>query len=138
MEKTYLIEDCKIKVSFGTGIVHITNDDELSKLLSKSLLPGSDQLVEAIKKDYLEWNEKELQVSDSSLIVEIWGHVYFDYFANTISRMIPLKLAGDFGAFVTERCEVIDSGEAKIDNNRKFWDLLAPHRNLIAGLLRAI
>lgn len=128
------LEGCKIKVSFKKRIVCITNDNELSKLLSHRIEERTTKLVKAIKKEYAALKGTELKIPDDSMIVEIWGHIYFERFALAINRFIKLKPVALFAKIAIKRCEIIDCGELSLDHNRFFWNALVPFKNLIAKL----
>jgi hypothetical protein len=138
MEKVYQIRNYEIRVSFAEKIVQITSDRALSKLLAESLESGTAELVELIKKDYFEINRNQLAISNDSMIIEIWGHVYFEHFINSIKRLFRLKLIDNLDDFVMERCSIIDSGETKIDKNRRFWDMIAPLKGIVAKMLQVL
>lgn len=129
------LEDCKIKVSFHKRLVRITNDNELDKLLARRIEERTTKLAKAIKKEYAAIKEKELKIPDDSMIVEIWGHVYFERFALALKQFIKLKPVAFFAKVAVKRCEIIDCGELQIDHNRFFWNVLAPFKTLIAKLL---
>lgn len=77
MEQSYHMEGCTIGVTFDPGIIRIRNDEQLWRLLKSDILPRTRRLVAFIKKDYLDWKAETLRIGDDSMVVEIWGHVYF-------------------------------------------------------------
>jgi hypothetical protein len=88
-----------------------------------------------VKKEYERLYKKELNISDASLAVEIWGHVYFEYFAIVFEKLVNMNLIKQMASKISSYCEIIDCGESEKDNNRFFWDILAPFKNQIAVLL---
>jgi hypothetical protein len=65
-------------------------------------------------------------------MVEIWGHLYASQFANALKTHIDLALTEKLAGLITRRSDTIDCGEASIDPNRKFWDMLARYYRLIS------
>lgn len=138
MKKEYYIEGYTILVSFEPKMIHIINDIQLEKLLSENLVKNAMQLVTLIKKDYIEEYHRDLQVSDSSMLIEIWGHVYFEYFTVLLTRIFPTDITDKIAEWVIGHCAVIDSGEKYEDTDRKFWDILVPFRDMIGELLSKV
>lgn len=138
MEGYYHIQGYGIYVSFDPGIVHIRNDESLRRLLDRSLGGGTTALVSMIKEEYKSAFGEELKISNDSLTVEIWGHVYFENFIGIVSNVFRLKMVTRLDQLVSEHCDIIDCGETNQDGNRKFWDSLAPHKDLIAQMLRRL
>lgn len=135
MKRDYYIEGYRIYVTFDPGIIRIRNDESLRKLLRESLEGGTEGLVSIIKEDYQSRYGEELKISDDSLIVEIWGHIYFENFAAILGNVFRLKMFERFDQVVSEHCDIIDCGESDQDGNRRFWDSLAPHKDFIARML---
>jgi hypothetical protein len=52
-----------------------------------------------------------------------------------MKKLIRLNLIEDAADFIIKRSDTIDCGEAVIDQNRKFWDLLANFKGLILTFL---
>jgi hypothetical protein len=135
MEQHFLIKGHSIKVTFEKGIAHIYNNEELWNLLNEATEAATEELVNSIKQSYKELYGTEFNISNESLCVEIWGHVYFEYFAIVFEKLVSLNLIKQITHKISSYCEVIDSGESNTDNNRFFWDMLAPFKNQIASLL---
>jgi hypothetical protein len=138
MKKEYLIINYTIRVSFSPKIVHIINDKELEYLLSEELERGTQELVKLIKEDYFKKYHETLQISDDSMIIEIWGHVYFEYFTVLATRIFPMAITDKIAGWVIQRCETIDSGEGEVDIDRKFWNSLIPFKEIIMTALTSI
>jgi hypothetical protein len=130
-EKQYDLNNCRLIVHFDHRLVRIAGPNALQKFLSKDIETRSEVLVNAIKMDYLLLFDHELAVSNDSMIVEIWGHVYASYFAKAMKNLIKLKLVEGFADFIINRSDTIDCGEDEIDHNRKFWDILATFKGII-------
>lgn len=136
VKRKLYIRQRAITVSFTEGVVRITNDDELQTLLNSSLYSGTTELVKEVKAEYYRIFGDHLRIADRSLAVEIWGHIYGEYFFRDLYRRIPWKPFNKLYRFVRYHCSIIDSGEAAKDSDRRLWDILAPGRKLIAGLLK--
>jgi hypothetical protein len=135
MGKEYNISGYTIMVSFKPGVVHITNDKALEFLLSKNPDEAVKGLIRLIKGDYLIKYNKALRVSDDSMLIEIYGHVYFEYFTVLATRIFPLQITDKLAGWVIKRCEIIDSGEEGVDKDRRFWNSLVPFKEAIMTIL---
>ncbi len=67
--------------------------------------------------------------------MEIWGHIYFDYYVQAVKELVPIELVADFLNRINKVSEIIDCGEAGLDNNRNFWNMLATHKAFILDML---
>lgn len=135
MKKEYHIMNYMIRVSFSPKIVHITNDKDMECLLSEDLEGGTQEMVKLIKGDYFKEYQEALRISEDSMMIEIWGHVYFEYFTVLATRIFSSELTDKIAGWVIQRCETIDSGEGEVDMDRKFWDSLAPFKEIITTAL---
>jgi hypothetical protein len=138
MEKQYVLDGLHVRVGIEEGLVRIINDSALRRLLLSQPEATTPALVSRIKADYKATQGKALLITDDSFTVEIWGHLYFDYFL--LKHSVLLKTILFFGLYnrLCRSCEVFDCGERGKDPNRHFWDRLAPHRNKIARWLPKI
>ena len=134
-EKNYKLSGQKILVVFDLQLIQIKKPKALQKFLSSDIEYRSEVLVNYIKQDYFLLFDKELAITNDSLIVEIWGHVYASYFARAMKNLIKLKLVEDFADFIINRSDTIDCGETEVDSNRKFWDVLASFKGIILTFL---
>ncbi len=134
-EKQYELNDCKLTVLFDKKLIRIADPESLKEFLSNDIEVRSEVLVNAIKMDYLKLFNVALAVSNDSMIVEIWGHVYASYFARAIKGLIKMKLIEEVADFIINRSDTIDCGESEIDLNRKFWDLFANFKGIILTFL---
>jgi hypothetical protein len=137
MTHIFTLQDCNIRVLFQEHSVHITNDDALWKFLGDHPAEATRQLAEEIFRMYETLYGRAFDVHPDSLIVEIWGHVYCEYFALVFEKLLQLKLVEKITDKLIGYCELIDCGEEDYDSNRLFWDMLAPFAALIAGWLPA-
>ncbi|WP_257667820.1 hypothetical protein [Parapedobacter tibetensis] len=132
MEKYYSIGGNQVKVIFNDGLVGIVNDMALKQAVDMQPEESVDLLVVWIKEDYLLEKGEPLVITDNSFVVEIWGHVYVDYFLLKYKTLLRVILAFGLYARFCKSCEVIDCGERGKDPNRRLWDALAPYRKAIA------
>jgi hypothetical protein len=135
MEKTYDLVGCKVEVSYKLKLVQIAGSKQLLLFLNENLNANTVKLVKLIKADYLALLGKPLKITNRSLMVEIWGHLYASHFANALNELVNLKLVADFTSIVINRSDTIDCGEADIDSNRRFWDTLSKFNKVIIKLL---
>lgn len=127
-----------ISVGYKEKSVHIKTDEMLLSFLAQPEI-GSLALSAYILERYQAIFGKLLEISQDSLAIEILAHVFVDKFSNAIYKLInnesidaenqpaPLRLLEK----VRGRTDVIDCGEASVDNNRVVWDALVPFRGLI-------
>lgn len=132
MEKTYDIENCEIKVKLNKGIISLQSDTGLWKYLDGDVKNCTVRLIEIIKKDYENQFDKALNIKNGSLMVEIWVHVYCDYYGLFLYRNINVNWIQKILLKGIKRAEVIDCGEKDLDTNRWVWDLLAIFKHPIA------
>ncbi len=124
-EKQYNLDGCIVTVFFEPKLIRINGSEQLLAFLGKSLNKHTLELVKLIKADYLLLTGKPLNITDASLMIEIWGHLYASRFAGIIKELVRLKPIENLTAQIKKRSDTIDCGEAGIDSNRKFWDVLA-------------
>ncbi len=128
MEKYYLLQDCSVRVVFKVGLIGITNDNALKRLMHVDLNGVTDELIRLIKADYALFQGTPLAISDDSLVVEIWGHVYAEYLLLKYRKVMRAILIFGIYARLRKSCEVIDCGEREKDPNRRLWDRLTRYR----------
>lgn len=95
----------------------------------------TDELVLALKKEYHVRFNKDFGVTDASMAVEIWGHVFAEKFADTVKAIAPVKLVDELAEKISLHCEVINIGEKKHDRNRIVWDWLAAFKPALGAML---
>lgn len=134
-KQEYRFGDCAVVVQFENCSVHITNDKGLWTLLEEDIESRTTAFADWIKAQYQSFFQKELDITTDSLVVEIWGHVYFEYYILAVKELLKLKLIAGFLENILQASEVIDCGESGLDNNRKLWDMLAPHKAFILKML---
>lgn len=135
MKRVFVLNGCHIEVFFEEHSVHITNNQELWQLIESNTVAATEALVNHILIEFSRLHGREFEVHPDSLIVEIWGHVYFEYMVLILDNLVKLKLITLVVDKLISYCEVIDCGEKGYDNNRSLWDMLSPFASLIAGWL---
>ncbi|MGK6351414.1 hypothetical protein [Parapedobacter sp. DT-150] len=135
MEKAYRLHDCLMVVGIEEGHIRIANDAAFKRMVTLQPVRAVTQLVNLIKADYQRHYGKPIVITDDSFAVEIWAHLYFEYFLLKYHRLF--RFVFRFGLYrrFLRSCEVIDCGERGIDPNRRMWDILAPFRGRIAKWL---
>lgn len=134
-EKIYELSGHELLVIFDEKLIRIKKPKALQKFLSSAIDNRSEVLVNYIKQDYFLLMGKELDVTNDSLIIEIWGHIYASYFARAMKNLIKLQLVENAADFVIKRSDTIDCGESEVDSNRKIWDVLANFKGIILTFL---
>jgi len=127
--------DKNISVLFREKSIAIVSDEQLLALVTEMPEAATDELVSAIKKEYYAQFNKAFDVTDASIAVEIWGHVFAEKFADTVKAITRVKLADKLAAKVSSHCKVINIGRKGNDNNRFVWDWLASSKSIIAAML---
>ncbi len=135
MERKYDLAEHKVVVHFEPKLIRIMGTDELLAFLNSNLNAHTLKLVKLIKADYLAINGKPLKITNASLMVEIWGHLYTSKFATAVNQLVQLSIIEQITKKIIKRSETIDCGEAEVDSNRKFWDTLGKFKSLIVKLL---
>ncbi len=124
-----------ISIQLVKHVVRITTDDELTGLLHHNAKAATEDLVIAIKAEYQKRYSTSFKVSNGSMVVEIWGHVYADQFAVWVKQRIYFPVVQRATRFVILHAEIIDIGERNYDSNRFVWDALAFTKPAIALFL---
>ncbi|RZL41309.1 MAG: hypothetical protein EOP00_25080 [Pedobacter sp.] len=134
-ERRYNLDGHRLLVEFDEKLIRVKKPKTLRKFLSEDIEDRSANLVKQIKTSYFELFDKELDISNDSLIIEIWGHAYASYFARAMKNLIKLNLIENFADFIINRSDTIDCGESDVDSNRVFWDVLANFKGIILTFL---
>lgn len=135
MNTTISIRDKAISIDMKEHIMHIKNNDALTNLLAEDTEAATDELVLKIKKQYHTLFNKDFEVADKSIAVEIWAHVYVEKFSDAVASLTSINFIDELAEKIIERCEIIDIGENGYDYNRFVWDNLAYLKSTIAKLL---
>lgn len=132
MEKRYDLYGFPVTVAFGAGLVRIHNDRFLKQAVDSDPVQSVAKLVQWVKADHAAYTGQDLAIGDDSVAVEIWGHLYFEYFLLKYRRLLRIILFFGLYGRLCRSCVVIDCGERGKDPNRRFWDYLARHRGRMA------
>ena len=135
MEKRYDLTGCEVLVQFEPKLIRIQGSEQLLAFLNTDLNANTHKLVKLIKADYLTLVGQPLKITNASLMVEIWGHLYASKFAVAVNDLIKHSRIQNITERVTKRSDTIDCGEADVDSNRRFWDVLAKFNKLIVKFL---
>ena len=123
-----------ISVRFSQHAIKIFNDAELTALLQQNIKISTDAFIILIKKKYLELFNTDFKVSDASMAIEIWAHVYMQQSAEELRSCASLKLINTITAKIIYHCKEIDIGETGHDDNRFVWNWLAVFKPLTTYL----
>lgn len=99
-----------VTIDMELHAIHIHNDKALWQFLDKGPEQHTEQLVAGILQAYEAQYRCKLEIAPDSLVVEIWGHVYVDQFADYIARLTDLNLVKKLLYPVQKYCAVIDCG----------------------------
>ena len=117
------------------GVVSIINNADLWKYFSEEVNTRTTRLTQMIKRDYREFYNKELDIGENSLMVEIWAHIYYEYYILSIGSMFRTGWVKRLIEKLVKPSQSIDCGERGGDRNRRLWDILARYRSAISKLL---
>jgi hypothetical protein len=134
-EKIYTFQYTSIQVIFEEGIIRITNNLQLWIFFDQHIVERTAGLVSMIKQDYREFFGQPLAISNRSLGLEIWGHLYYEVFILSICKLLRLNGNSPRVKILLKSSQIIDCGERHKDSNRKLWDFLAPLHNAIGRFL---
>lgn len=134
-EKIYDLSGHQLLVVFRDQLIQIKKPHHLKQFLSSDIKNRSEVLVNYIKQDYFLIFGKELNVTNNSIIIEIWAHVFASYFARAMKKILRFKLVENLANLIIKRSDIIDCGESNLDSNRKLWDVLANFKHLILYFL---
>ncbi len=134
-DKEYDLAGCKVLVIFEAKLIRIVGSRELLDFISINPNTQTLKLVKLFKADYLVMMGKRLKITNASLMVEIWAHLYASKFSNALSELIKLRIIQNITAHVAKRSDTIDCGEAEVDTNRKFWDVISKFNGIISKFL---
>ena len=137
MHTSVSVRGKNIDTQLNLHAIRIWNNDELSNLLSENSEAATDELTVHIHTEYLKLFDTEFKVSNASIAVEIWAHVYAEKFAEAVKSFSEIEFIDKIADKIIYHAEIIDIGEKGHDNNRFIWDGLAVFKSAIAGLLFA-
>lgn len=135
MEKTYELSGHLLVVHFNRRLIRILAPTALQQFLSQNIEQRTAVFVNSIKSDYRIAFGEELKISNNSIIIEIWAHVYAGFLAKKLKKQLPLKLIHRVANLIINRSDIIDCGERSVDANRLLWDLLSKFMRIITACL---
>ena len=103
-------------------------------MLQNKIQASTDALIILIKKKYTELFNADFKVSDASMAIEIWAHVYVEIFFEAIKSLLSFKLINKIAGKIIGHCKEIDIGEPGHDYNRFVWNELVIFKPLIVNL----
>ncbi|WP_134090546.1 hypothetical protein [Olivibacter sp. XZL3] len=124
-----------IEISYEPDMVHITNNIDLWRFFEEDIRLRTDLLIDTIQQDYVDIFGKPLKIARKSLAVEIWGHLYFEYYLLRLLRFLRIGLKSKIFQGLIARSAFIDCGEKDKDRNRLLWDCLALFYGVLQHLL---
>ncbi len=125
-----------INVRFNLHAIKIYNDAELTALLQHNLHVSTNELIILIKKQYVELFRTDFKVSDASMAIEIWAHVYMQKWAIRIQQRFLFRPIQWFCRKVIYHCMEIDIGERGHDDNRFVWNWLSVFKTPVDWFLK--
>ncbi|RQP17178.1 MAG: hypothetical protein EAS52_09540 [Parapedobacter sp.] len=138
MERRYKVGGYEVIVELNEGLVRIVNNDAFKHAVAVQSTNSVASLIGSIQADYITGYGTSLAIGDNSFAVEIWGHLYFEYFLLKYNKLLRIIfLFGLYKRFLRS-CQVFDCGEAGKDPNRWVWDRLARYRRTIESWLPKI
>ncbi len=123
-----------INIEVEPALVRIYSNSALWKYLEGKNKRKMVALVAEIKLKYFKRYKRPLQIKDSSLLIEILAHTYCHWIGLKINSVLNHGFLRIFLTKLIDRAKVADCGEKIRDNNRWFWDLIAPLNKLMVAL----
>lgn len=138
MKRKLYIHGIPISVTFSSRICSIQNDINLAYLLSRKIKEHTVLLADAVYQEFFNIYHRQLSIRKNSFMVEVWGHVYCDYYAQKLSKLLPTKWTNKLAKRISKYCAQVDIGEKPYDKNRFFWDAISWCKPLVQMLLPPI
>ncbi|MFS0781114.1 hypothetical protein [Bacillus sp. 1P06AnD] len=114
----------RIQYFLSEHAIHIINDAPLVRTILKH--DGAMDIAVQTKKKFHSQYGREIAISDYSVALEIYGHVFPDKMASFLKQYpLPEFLQAPLD-FILKHTDIIDIGESEKDIDRKIWDTLAP------------
>ena len=131
------VRNYNLTVEMKLHALSILNNNELQLLLKQDAEASTDEFVTRIKTEHFNLFNIDFKVSDMSMAVEIWAHVYAEKFAEAVKNFSSINLIDKIAEKIMQHAEIIDIGEKGHDDNRFVWDALSVFKSGIASLLFA-
>ncbi len=106
-------------------MVSIRCDAHLWQLADRRKRSDFRLLVHAIYQTHDARHGGPLRISERSFLLEIYGHIYVDYYLLRYARFFRALLSARLYVRLLQSCEDIDCGDRSKDPNRFFWNLLS-------------
>ena len=135
MKKQFTIDDVTITVAFSDRRIRLRGDRHLWVLMDRDPVRYARLITEKIFENYYAIYRKKLKIRQASVIVEIWGHVYAEYYVLLWKDRLRFRWLNRLAGFVRKRSADIDIGEWGADPNRWFWDLICVLKPVIPPFL---
>lgn len=134
MDRPNIIAFTGINILLEPGLIKVDSNSALWEFLMGKDLQKLASLTGEIKRKYKERYGVQLNILDSSLLVEILVHIYCHNLGLKILPYLKTDLFIKFLKKLIERAQIVDCGERHRDTNRWFWDLLAPFKSVILAI----
>jgi hypothetical protein len=122
---TTLVYEHTISFDISEMGIHLYNDNALHLLIMENPKQGVRALVRKLKQEFKNEKSRELEISEESLMTEIWGHHFFEKiylpFRGIVKVLFLQKIVNRLDTSLKE----YDCGEVGFDPNRWLWDLLS-------------
>ena len=129
-----LLQGNNISVRFKLHAIKIFNDEQLNALLHHNTKLANNELILLIKKKYFELYNVDFKVSNASMAIEIWAHVYLQKITELFKSRFHFWLTNKIAQKIINHCKEIDIGEKGHDDNRFVWNWLAFLKPVISNL----
>ena len=119
---TVTVDEVAVTYFLSDKAVHIYNNEELKSIIKNPKKAIS--LARKLKENYYKQYGFELSVTELSMAIEIYGHIYPEKIASALKAIPIPDFIEDKIDNLLEKTDIIDSGEESIDRNRKIWDAI--------------
>ena len=120
---TVMMDGAAITYYLSDKAVHIDNNEELKSIIKNP--KTAIALAGKLKERYYQRYGSELSVTELSMAIEIYGHIYPEKIAGAVKSIPIPDFIEDRLDNLMDKTDFIDSGEVSIDQNRKIWDAIA-------------
>ncbi|MEH6308228.1 hypothetical protein RYH73_21405 [Olivibacter sp. CPCC 100613] len=124
-----------VRVGYEPGIIRISNDIDLWHFFDHDITQKTAWLINAIQQDHESLYGAPLKIRSNSLAVEIWGHLYFEYYLLRFARFLGIHHQSQKLQCLLGRTAIIDCGEKNKDSNRFLWDCFALFSSILPYIL---
>ncbi len=105
--------------------VQVKGDRHLWLLMDRDPVKYAEQITALVLEAYYTTYQRKLKVRPASFIMEIWGHIYAEYYTLLWKDRLRTRWMDNIACFVRKKTVMIDIGERTVDRNRWFWDWIA-------------